>query len=68
MKRLYRSRTNRTFAGILGGLGEYYQVDATLLRVFAVIGIVLTGFFPGVLIYLLAVFIIPEEPVREHQQ
>lgn len=62
MKKLYRSRTNRVFAGILGGLGDYYNVDATVLRLFAVIGIVLTGFFPGVLIYIIAIFIIPEEP------
>ena len=67
MKKLYRSRTNRVFAGILGGLGDYYNVDATVLRLFAVIGIVLTGFFPGVLIYIIAIFIIPEEPFCEHE-
>lgn len=64
MKKLYRSRTNRVFAGILGGLGDYYRVDPTVLRLFAVIGIVLTGFFPGVVIYFVAIFLIPEEPVR----
>ena len=62
MKRLYRSKKNRVFAGILGGLGEYYQVDPTVLRLFALVGVLITGFFPGVLAYLIAIFIVPEEP------
>ena len=63
-KRLYRSRTNRIFAGIFGGLGEYFGIDPVLLRVIYVVVLVITAFVPGVLIYLLAIFIIPLEPER----
>ncbi len=32
VKRLYRSRTNRKIAGVCGGLAEYFNVDATIMR------------------------------------
>ena len=62
IKRLYRSRDNRILAGILGGIGEYFRVDATLLRVAFVFLFVFTGFVPFGLIYLLLWPIIPSEP------
>ena len=31
-RKLYRSRTHRMVAGVCGGLGEYFNVDATLIR------------------------------------
>jgi len=52
-KKLRRSSVNRTVAGILGGIGEYYDTDPVLLRVGFVILLVLTGFVPFGLIYLL---------------
>lgn len=60
MKKLYRSK-NRMVFGVCGGIGEYYKVDATVLRVITMIGIVLTGVFPGVLVYVLAAVIIPDQ-------
>ena len=45
----------------MGGLGEYFEVDPTLLRLFAVALILMTGFFPGVLAYIIAIFIIPKK-------
>lgn len=60
MKRLYRSANDRMLAGILGGLAEYFQLDATLLR----LGFVVAMFFGAgtpFLIYIIAIFIIPNE-------
>lgn len=59
-KKLYRSRKNRVFAGIIGGLAEYFDKDVVFLRLMAMILLVLTGFFPVGLIYLIAIFVIPE--------
>ena len=59
-KKLYRSRTERWFAGVCGGLGQYFGVDATLVRVILVI-LALT-FGSGFLIYLVLWLIIPNEP------
>lgn len=49
-------------AGICGGLGEYFSVDATLLRLFWLLIVIFTGVFPGVIAYVLAIFVIPLEP------
>ncbi len=62
-KKLFRSKTNRVFAGIFGGLGEYFSLDATILRLIAILIFVFTGFIPGVIAYLLALLVIPEEPI-----
>lgn len=62
MKKLYRSADNKYLFGILGGLGAYLNTDATLLRLLFVFFVLITGFFPGVLAYLIAVFIVPEDP------
>ena len=59
-KKLYRSRTERWFAGVCGGLGNYFGVDPTLVRVIFVI-LSLT-FGSGLLIYLVLWLIIPNEP------
>jgi len=57
---LRRSRTNRQIAGIIGGLAEYLQVDATLLRVVYVVGSIVSAAFPGILVYVLLWLLIPE--------
>ena len=61
-KRLYRSRTDRMVAGVAGGLGEYFGVDPTLVRLGWVL-LLIPGGLPGLLPYLLCWMIIPREPV-----
>ncbi len=63
MKRLYRSRENKIFAGIVGGLGEFYNIDPTVLRLFWVLIVIFSGVFPGIFAYILALFIVPEPPI-----
>ena len=54
MKRLYLSTTDKKLAGVCGGLGEYFDVDPTVVRLlFIVLGII-TGIFPFVVGYFLA--------------
>ena len=62
-KHLYRSRTDRVFAGIFGGLGEYWNIDPVILRVLWVLVTIFTGFVPGVVTYIIAIFVIPEAPL-----
>lgn len=61
MKKLYRSKTNKVFAGVIGGLGEYFDIDPVLLRFAWIILVMCTGFFPGVLAYIIGIFIIPKQ-------
>lgn len=62
MKNLYRSTTNVVWKGVLGGFGEYFSVDPTLLRVLFVVLVLMTGLFPGVIAYLIAIHLMPIAP------
>ena len=57
---LRRSRTDRQIAGVVGGLAEYFRVDATLLRVIYVVASIVSAAFPGLLVYVLLWLLIPE--------
>ena len=57
-KRLYRSERNRMLAGVCGGIGEYLNIDPTLIRLLAVL---LGCTSTGIVIYIVAAIIIPYE-------
>ncbi len=58
-KQLTRSTTNRMIAGICAGLGDYMNIDPTVVRLLFVLAFFLTG--PGILIaYLIMAIIVPE--------
>lgn len=59
MKQLYKSETNKVWKGVLGGFGEYFDIDPTLLRVLFAVFVLATGFFPGVIAYIIATFLMP---------
>ena len=60
-KKLYRSRENRMICGVCGGVAEYFNVDATLIRlVLAIFAFTGTGIFA----YIVAAIIIPDAPGR----
>jgi phage shock protein C len=60
-KKLYRNRTDRMIAGVCGGLGRYLGIDPTLIRL-AFVLLLLFGIGSGLLVYLVMLLIIPEEP------
>lgn len=62
-KRLYRSRDDRIIAGVFGGLGEYFDIDPVILRLAYIVLLVVTAFVPGVIIYILAIFVMPLSPL-----
>ena len=64
MKQLLRSRRDRVFAGVCGGIGEYFEIDSNLVRLIWIL-ISLAGVVPGVLLYLLAWVILPEDDEAE---
>jgi phage shock protein PspC (stress-responsive transcriptional regulator) len=67
MKRLYRSRTDKKIAGVCGGLGEYFGIDPTVVRLVAVIALIGSGIVPGFIAYVIAWVIVPEAPVSAPQ-
>jgi phage shock protein C len=61
-KTLYRSRQNRMIAGVCGGLGEYFNVDPTIVRLIFVLVGLLGG--PGLILYIIMAIIVPEAPTN----
>ena len=59
-KRLYRSRTDKKLAGVCGGLGEYLNMDPTIIRLIWVLISLAAG--SGLIAYLICALIIPEKP------
>lgn len=63
-KKLYRRPKEGIVAGVIAGFAEYFKVDVTMLRIVFVLFVLATGFFPGVLGYIIAIFLMPlESPV-----
>lgn len=61
VKKLYRSRTDRTLGGVCGGLGEYLAIDSTLIRILFIVLAFAGG--PGLFAYIIMLFVVPEEPL-----
>ena len=61
MRKLYRSRRDKKLTGLVGGLSEMMNIDATLLRILLV---VVTIFSSGtiIFIYIIAAMVVPKEP------
>ena len=59
-KKLYRSKTDKKIAGVCGGLAKYLNMDANVVRLILVLVCLFAGV--GLLAYLIAALIIPEEP------
>ena len=58
-KRLYRSKKDKKICGVCGGIGEYFNIDPTLVRLGAVVLACFGG--AGVIAYIVAAFIVPEK-------
>lgn len=58
IKKVYRSKQNRILAGVCGGIGEYFGIDPTLVRIIWIVFILMGG--AGILAYLICWLMIPE--------
>ncbi len=61
-KKLYRSTSDKMLCGVLGGLADYLNVDATLIRILYAALSVFSAGFPGIVLYIICAIVIPEEP------
>lgn len=59
-KKLYRSVTDKMIGGVAGGLAEYFDIDATLIRVIFVITVFFGG--GGIIAYIILWIVVPEKP------
>ena len=61
VKKLYRSEDDRMIAGVAGGLGEFLDIDSTIIRLIFAFSILLGG--TGLLVYAVMWQVVPESPV-----
>lgn len=60
MKRIYRSSRDRKIGGVCGGIAEYFNIDPTIVRL--IWAVLVLAYGTGVLAYVLAWIIIPDDP------
>jgi phage shock protein PspC (stress-responsive transcriptional regulator) len=58
---LRRSRSDRVVGGVIAGLANYFGIDVTLARVIYIVGSIVSAAFPGMLVYLILLILIPME-------
>ncbi|HKD96073.1 MAG TPA: PspC domain-containing protein [Micromonosporaceae bacterium] len=58
-RQIYRSRYDRKIAGVCGGIAEYFRVDATLVRLAAVVLAIVSG-GTAILAYIVAMILMPD--------
>ncbi|MDL2341662.1 MAG: PspC domain-containing protein [Patescibacteria group bacterium] len=61
-KRLYLSADDKKLKGLCGGIAEYFEIDSALVRLAWVIFTVMTGVIPGIIAYIIAAEVVPNQP------
>ncbi|MCQ2506816.1 MAG: PspC domain-containing protein [Lachnospiraceae bacterium] len=61
MKRLLKSSTDKKISGVCGGLGKYFDVDSTVIRLIFVLLTLCTAVFFGIIVYIILALVIPED-------
>ena len=60
-RKLKKSASNKMVAGVCGGIADYFDFDPTLVRVgYILLTLISTG-FPGILVYIILAFVMPDE-------
>jgi phage shock protein C len=60
LRKLYLSNRDKKIAGVCGGIGQYFDIDSTIIRLLFVILVFVGG--SGIPAYIIAWLIIPREP------
>lgn len=63
-KTFKRSSKDKLLSGVLGGLSDYFEIDSTILRIFWLLLLSITGFIPGIIIYVILTILIPSSDKR----
>ena len=63
-KKLMRS-ANKMLAGVCGGIAEYFEIDPTIVRVGYVALTIFSAGFPGLLLYIILLLLMPQAPVNK---
>ena len=62
-KKLYRSEEDKMIGGVCGGLGEYFEIDPTLIRL--LFALIFFGYGAGLMLYIFLWIIMPTEKMLQ---
>lgn len=62
MKKLYKDKHTKIICGVCSGIAKYFDIDATLIRLAVVVLSLFSLGVTGIILYIIAAIIIPEEP------
>lgn len=68
VKKLYLSNDDKRIYGVCGGIAEYFEVDPTVVRLAWVILTLVSGIIPGLVAYILAIIIMPQQRIVDLQE
>jgi len=68
VKKLYLSNDDKRIYGVCGGIAEYFEVDPTVVRLAWIIITLISGVFPGIVAYILAIIIMPQQRIVDLQE
>lgn len=60
-KKLRRSTKDCKIAGVCGGLAEYFDIDSTIVRIIYLLASLFSAAFPGILVYLILMLVMPKD-------
>jgi len=60
-KKLYRSQSKKMIGGVCGGLGEYFDIDVTIVRLIFIAVCLMSAIIPMLIFYIIAWIIIPPQ-------
>lgn len=63
-KRFYRSRVDRVIGGVCAGIAKYFNLDPVVVRFGAILLAFVTKLIPMIVVYLIAMLLVPQEPVQ----
>ncbi len=66
IRKLHRSVDDRMIGGVCGGVGKFFGIDSTVIRLLFVLSIFIGG--GGIFVYIVALFIVPLEEVKEESK
>ena len=66
-KKLTKTSLDAKLGGVCGGFARYFDIDVTALRILVFTMIILTGIFPGALIYVFAWMVMPSDVDEPYQ-
>ena len=61
-KKLYKSNSDKKLDGVCAGIGKYFGIDPTLVRLIWAIVSLFSGGITGLLVYLICALVLPREP------